>query len=108
MRALDLFCGVGGVSVGLQRHRLFEMSFPTLSPCCNHGVWAWGKPVSKSNQRRGRTRSRVIAVYGGGNAPEADKREAMGIGWMNRYELSQAIPPAFAEWIGRQALAVMP
>ena len=34
-------------------------------------------------------------------------RAAMGIDWMNRYELSQAIPPAYSEFIGRAALKVM-
>ena len=32
--------------------------------------------------------------------------EAMGIDWMKRDELTQAIPPAFTEFIGRQLLAV--
>ena len=31
--------------------------------------------------------------------------EAMGIDWMNRDELAQAIPPCFTEYIGRQLLA---
>jgi DNA (cytosine-5)-methyltransferase 1 len=35
----------------------------------------------------------------------AAKRRAMGIDWMRGEELSQAIPPAFAEFIGRSALA---
>jgi DNA (cytosine-5)-methyltransferase 1 len=28
----------------------------------------------------------------------------MGIDWMNGSELSQAIPPAYTEWIGKQLM----
>lgn len=37
----------------------------------------------------------------------ADARHAMGIAWMPMKQLSQAIPPEFARWIGLQALAVL-
>ena len=33
--------------------------------------------------------------------------EAMGCPWMTQKEVSQAIPPAYTEWIGRQLLAVL-
>jgi len=33
-----------------------------------------------------------------------DAREAMGIDWMTMKGLSQAIPPAYAQFIGEQAL----
>ena len=29
----------------------------------------------------------------------------MGINWMNRDELSQAIPPPYTEWIGQRLMA---
>ena len=31
-------------------------------------------------------------------------REAMQIDWMNRAELTEAIPPAYSEFIGKQAI----
>lgn len=31
----------------------------------------------------------------------------MGIDWMNRDELSQAIPPAYTEWIGKQLMRII-
>ena len=34
-----------------------------------------------------------------------DARAAMGIDWMTMAGLSQAIPPAYAEFIGKEALA---
>lgn len=34
----------------------------------------------------------------------ADGRRAMGIDWMVKKELSQAIPPAYTEWLGKQII----
>ena len=34
--------------------------------------------------------------------------EAMGIDWMKREELTQAIPPAYCEYIGKHLLAQVP
>lgn len=92
--------------IALRRHRLIEANFFMLTPVCNHSAWQWGFPVAKSNLRRGRTRRRVVGVYGGslGTGDYAQWKAAMGIDWMNRRELAQAIPPAYAEFIGRQAM----
>jgi hypothetical protein len=34
-------------------------------------------------------------------------KEIMGIDWMNRSELAQAIPPAYTEYLGKQLIAYM-
>jgi hypothetical protein len=48
----------------------------------------------------------VIGVYGHTNyvGEFAMRCGAMGIDWMNNTELSQAIPPAYSEFLCRQAL----
>ena len=81
------------------RHRLFETNFwrLTLMHPCNHvglGICAVGRG----------TPSWIRSKNGGKNISTAEVRAAMGIDWMNRLELSQAIPPAYSEFIGRHAL----
>jgi DNA (cytosine-5)-methyltransferase 1 len=89
--------GLGVAGFDLNRHRLFETSFPILAMPCQH--------------RRGRT----VGVYGNGtnsyhrrkfgrNVSVAEQRIAMDIDWMVRKELTQAIPPAYTEFIGKQLL----
>lgn len=48
--------------------------------------------------------SRLRKAGGPKNSVRAWK-DAMGIDWMNRDELTQAIPPAYSEFIGRAAIA---
>jgi DNA (cytosine-5)-methyltransferase 1 len=50
---------------------------------------------------------RILDLFSGagGAATTARGREAMGIDWMNRDELSEAIPPAYTHYIGEQFVA---
>ena len=90
-----------GCQVGLpliKRVRFFELSFPfySLMPPCSHPgpvITVTGHGTTTGNRK---TWGRNIRV--------SEMREAMGIDWMNRDELSQAIPPAYTEWIGRQLM----
>jgi len=43
----------------------------------------------------------------GHNFRTADAKVAMGIDWMNRGELAQAIPPAYTEYIGRRLIELI-
>lgn len=98
-----------GTMFGLRvwRHRLFESSMLLFAPCpCNHTI----PPISihghisedhahitklVKGQRRYRT------------ATPQESHDAMGIDWMNRDELAEAVPPAFTQWIGQQFREVL-
>jgi len=85
----------------VRRHRLFESN-----------VWIWGMKCSHKEYPRiyppaiNRVNPlRVLSLSGGycrrGNIPIEDYRAAMGIDWdMTEKELSEAIPPAYTEYIG--------
>lgn len=96
----------------LRRHRLFETNFHIpLLPCCAHKAGA----VIGVYGGHGMDRRRTITVvgkqggYSGPNKsqgfPVQQRKEAMGIEWMTDYGLSQAIPPAYSEFLGKAALA---
>jgi DNA (cytosine-5)-methyltransferase 1 len=95
----------------LRRHRYFETSAMMLAPGCHHGFTVLGVYGGHI-----RDRCRTITITG--HTPQQnvernrvrltfstdDARQAMGIDWMSLSELSQAIPPAYTEFIGRQLL----
>lgn len=100
MRADFRLCGCH-FGLDLRRERWFETSwegfammpphhhpYPVVS-VVGHGTPSW-------------VRKRL-----GFNPTIEDYRLAMGIDWMNRDELSEAIPPAYTEWIGAQLVAAL-
>lgn len=96
-------CG-SSFGLNIQRHRLFESNFPLLALACNH---SWQKHNKPALHRLKGNVSRVVGCYGNGRGAGdsvALWSEAMGITWMNRKELSQAIPPAYTEFIGKQLM----
>lgn len=112
LRATIMLCGTMfglGTKSGaeLQRHRWFETSFLLLQPACRHGG-----DVAAEHRRR-----KVISVTGNTAQQNVvyneirqvysvgDAREAMGMPWATMKGLSQAIPPAYSEFIGRSFLA---
>ena len=78
----------------LIRRRHFETNFAVEAP----GPVLSGRGLVKQGLAE--------TVAGGGRGVSVIKRwsEAMGIDWMTRRELAQAIPPAYAEHIGRAAI----
>ncbi len=101
-----------GLMFGLKvfRHRWFESSHLIMVPehpshrgkiigkggmCC---VVGHGGGVSR------RMKEQVDRHTHGGQQNKAEWVAAMGIDWMTRNELSQAIPPAYTEFIGKRLL----
>jgi DNA (cytosine-5)-methyltransferase 1 len=90
-----------GTMFGLRvlRHRIFEASFYLFTPQCGqHG---------STNSHRGYSTGAEFITIAGNNYRRVEGAKAMGIDWMTRAELSQAIPPAYSEFIGRAALAYL-
>lgn len=87
------------------RHRLFESNIMLFEP--DH----LPHDDSTPNAGNGISPKGFISVCGTGGVRGMTSIEiieywsmAMGIDWMNRKELAQAIPPAYTEWIGLQLL----
>lgn len=92
-----------GTQFGLRvfRHRLFECSFFALEP--SHFPHR-GTTNSSRTYSTFATGADMICLAGH-NFRRVDGALAMGIDWpMTRDELANAIPPAFAEFIGQAAL----
>lgn len=99
-------CG-SSFGLGVRRHRLFETS-PILAcsvPPCAH--YLQPEPVDVTGTGASRTGARTDGNGGNSRKPRnlSHAREVMGIDWMSRDELSQAIPPAFTQFIGARLLA---
>lgn len=93
-----------GSSFGLdvRRHRLFETNWPLDVPLCDH---SWQKP--RFPPATNRTNLRKTVEVGVWRIPLETQQAAMGIDWMTLPELSEAIPPAYTEHIGRQLLLAL-
>lgn len=90
-----------GSSFGLdvRRHRYFETDWTLTAPPCDH---AWQTP--RFPPATNRTNLRRTVEVGVWRIPLDVQRKAMGIDWMTLPELSEAIPPAYTEHIGRQLM----
>jgi DNA (cytosine-5)-methyltransferase 1 len=95
-----------GSSFGLavRRHRLFETNFPVMALPCAHHLQREAKFWTSTRRKGEEKRATVVQVYGNGGETHL-WADAMGIDWMTRPELAEAIPPAYTEHIGHYLLA---
>jgi DNA (cytosine-5)-methyltransferase 1 len=99
-----------GLTFGLKvyRHRYFEVSPYMLAPA---HIAHNDQTPSAGN---GKSPKGFISVCGSGGVRGMNAGEileywsyAMGIDWMTRDELAEAIPPAYTEWIGRHLIEAL-
>ena len=95
------------------RHRIFESNIFMLSPLHVPHDRVIGSGKMLSNRRRGSRCSgsragefgkNVMVSVAGNQGTKKQYEIGLGIDWMTKYELTQAIPPAYTEFIGRQIL----
>ena len=95
------------------RHRRFETSFLFLSPehHKHDQVIGSGRMINdrrkgslNAGSRRGAWGKSPIVTVAGGQFRKADGERALGIDWMSKAELAQAIPPAYTQHIGEQLI----
>ena len=102
-----VLCGTMFKGLRVLRHRLFEANFPIIRP--PHKKHPICHTFDKRKGQFGKTNEMrdFVSVNGGGNCSVAAARDAMGINWMTKNELNEAIPPAYTQFIGEQLLAQM-
>jgi DNA (cytosine-5)-methyltransferase 1 len=99
------YCG-SSFDLAVRRHRLFESNVPLIAPACSHetqlivlGVYGSGGADARRALRGG---------GGGVKVSGSAAADALGIDWtIDQSRLSQALPPAYTEHIGRQLLEAM-
>ena len=104
-----VLCG-RSFDLNVKRHRWFSSSCPLWSLSCgDHStdyVIVFGGGVRGRSHQIGRTHNgQGGPIIRRPTLPLEVGQEAMGIDWMTRHELSEAIPPAYTKYIGEQFLA---
>jgi DNA (cytosine-5)-methyltransferase 1 len=100
-------CGTMFKGLRVIRHRLFEANFPILVPA--HGSHPKVHTFDKRKAHYGKTNDMkdFVQVTGGGNCTVAAAKDAMGIDWMTKNEMNEAIPPAYTRFIGKQLITIL-
>jgi DNA (cytosine-5)-methyltransferase 1 len=93
-------CGTSFPGLRVIRHRLFETNWPLVVPPCGPHPLLYVPDKRRPHQGLLDERTAFVSVTGGGNCSKAAAADAMGIDWMTKAELNQAIPPAYTEHVG--------
>lgn len=95
-------CGTMFPGLRVLRHRLFEAGgFHIPEPAHPKHPLVFTHDKRKAHYGKLDQNTSFVQVTGGGNCTIDNARDAMGIDWMTKAELNEAIPPAYAEYVGR-------
>lgn len=95
------------------RHRRFESSVCLFQPAHEQHEEVIGHGRMVNDRRKGTLNAgsskgawgkQTIITVAGGQCRKDDAERALGIDWMRKDELMQAIPPAYTEYIGKQLI----
>ena len=103
-----VLCGTMFSGLRVIRHRLFESNFKIAPPKhIPHKAHPLCHTLDKRKAHYGKTDEWVhyVQVNGGGNCTLMAARDAMGIDWMTKREINEAIPPAYSKYVGRALMA---
>lgn len=101
-------CGTMFPGLRVLRHRLFEANFEIIPP--PHKKHPKVHTFDRRKSHFGQTDEwkDFVQVTGGGNCTLAAARDAMGISWMSKSEINEAIPPAYTQFVGETLLSQLP
>ena len=99
-----VLCGTMFPGLRVLRHRLFEANFEIVPPPHQSHPRVHTFDRRKSHFGKTDEMKDFVQVTGGGNCTIAAARSAMGIDWMSKGEINEAIPPAYTEFVGAALL----
>ena len=97
-------CGTMFPELRVIRHRLFECSIPLTTPPHGKHPLCYTMRKDRPHYRKLDDQIAYVTVTGGANCSKKAAQSAMGIDWMTKQEMNEAIPPAYTELIGRQLI----
>lgn len=104
LRNPTMLCGTMFPSLRVIRHRLFESNVLMMAPPHGKHPLVFTHDKRKAHYGKLDQDTSFVQVTGGGNCSIQNARDAMGIDWMTKAELNEAIPPAYTEQIGWQVI----
>lgn len=99
-----MLCGTMFPELRVIRHRLFESNISLVAPSTHIAKHPLVFTMDKRKDHYGKLNEwdAFVSVNGGGNCSKAAAADAMGINWMTKDGMNQAVPPLYTQWIGKQ------